>query len=338
MKKNTLKKIMSTVLSVAMLVSMMIVPANASGDTLSVIHYNAQTGITETIEIPSDETIFSDEGTRKLLDPAIQQAMNEKDAEMANSVGARHIIGKDNREDALPAYDPFSGVVLIKKTCRDADGEIYSSLSTGFLVAPKVVVTAAHCIAPNESKASLGDLMEVVSVVVYYGVWTSIDGVGSYEDYPSVTAADRYYPEVYDDARTGSSNANIWDYDWGVLTLENEINNRYYFDCACVNNTASLEGRDVTITGYPGDFRYYMKTATGKVEEVNSTERQMEHNVDSVSGQSGSPMYSPTTYTVFGINTSESGENVDPPINGGTIIIPEVYNAICTAIQNAASS
>lgn len=332
-KKNIIKKLMSVVLSAATMFSLLTLPAHADeydNETFSVMRYNVATQETETVQISDSDSMFPNTGTRSLLDEETQQIMNEKDAAMASNVQSRQIIGNDDREFAYPGADhPYSGIVLIEQVCTKTDGSQKTFFSTGFMVAPKVMVTAAHCVTEYGA-----EYVSVDSITVYQGVYVSKNATPSYEAYPSAEADYVYYPPEYHNILSGLSAGDQYDYDWAVVTLSSEITS-YYFDCACVNNLNALPNRSVVIAGYPDDAEFYMMKGVGTVDTVANSGRHMLHNVDTRPEQSGSPMHNPSTYTVFGIHTSSISD--DPTHNRGTIIIQEVYNTIATAIQSTTS-
>ena len=330
-KKNICKKLLSVILSAATMFSLLTLPAHANEndfETFSINRYNVATGETEIVQITASDFLFPNTGTRSFLDEETQRELAERDAAMASDVQSRQIIGTDDRVFVHPILDPYSGVVLIELNGTMPDGSSKTYLGTGFMVAPKVMVTAAHCVTRY-----LSGVAEIDSIIVYQGVYVSELDTPSYEAYPSVSAEYIHCPLEYHNIWSGLSTESQFDYDWAVVTLEDEID-CYYFDCASVGNLNALPNRSVTITGYSEDFAYYLRKGTGTVISVSNSGRHMSHNVDPYDWQSGSPMYNENTNTVFGIHTSIAD---NPSLNRGTIIIPEIYYTIATYIQSTAS-
>jgi V8-like Glu-specific endopeptidase len=322
---------LSVILSAATMFSLLTLPAHANEndfETFSINRYNVATGETEIVQITASDFLFPNTGTRSFLDEETQRELAERDAAMASDVQSRQIIGTDDRVFVHPILDPYSGVVLIELNGTMPDGSSKTYLGTGFMVAPKVMVTAAHCVTRY-----LSGVAEIDSIIVYQGVYVSELDTPSYEAYPSVSAEYIHCPLEYHNIWSGLSTESQFDYDWAVVTLEDEID-CYYFDCASVGNLNALPNRSVTITGYSEDFAYYLRKGTGTVISVSNSGRHMSHNVDTYDWQSGSPMYNENTNTVFGIHTSIAD---NPSLNRGTIIIPEIYYTIATYIQSTAS-
>ena len=139
---------------------------------------------------------------------------------------------------------PYSGVMYLMIGVNmdfDSDGivDMYVadySHGTGFLVAPDVLVTAAHCICLEEH--------ELASVRVYYYHHRAIA--------PSAThSTDYVYPSqwVYSTAYSNNfvtDKATASKYDWCVMKLQEDIVGAYNFSCTYnsvqLNDAVSLSG------------------------------------------------------------------------------------------------
>ncbi len=228
---------------------------------------------------------------------------------------------------------PYSGVMYLMIGVNmdfDSDGivDMYVadySQGTGFLVAPDVLVTAAHCICLEEH--------ELASVRVYYYHHRAIAPSATY-------STDYVYPArwVYSTAYTDNyltDKATASNYDWCVIKLQEDIVDAYNF--SCTYNSIQLNDA-VSLSGYPrcdllscGNECSHLKngyqvTSTGNVVGMN--EYRVFYTNNSRSGHSGGPVYYTDTKVCVAIHSATA---VDYTI--GVIISEYIYNVIASYIQ-----
>jgi glutamyl endopeptidase len=175
---------------------------------------------------------------------------------------AKSIIGPDNRSQvtATTTY-PWRAIVLIT-----FDG----GRCTGWLMGPDAVATAGHCVHSGGSSGSW-----MTNVRVYPG------RNGSSSPYGSCTAK-RLYSVL------GWTSSKNEEYDYGTVKLNCTIGSTTgYFGFWW--QSASLTGLSQTLSGYPGDKPLTQWKSTGSV--ALSLGQQIYYLDDSVSGQSGAPVF-----------------------------------------------
>lgn len=154
---------------------------------------------------------------------------------------------------------------------------------SGFLVAPDLVVTAGHCMEDSDSCESTQFLFDYK--LQYSG-----------EVVDSVAQDKAYRCREIVKARTGQV-------DFAVVRLDRPVTDRAPVK---VNNHGTVEEGDLlSITGYPKGLP--LKYAAGaQVRFVSETD--FEANLDSYSGNSGSPVFNQRTGEVEGILIGGEGD------------------------------
>ena len=220
-------------------------------------------------------------------------AMLSVDANFGPDAGMDAVIGADNRIriQSTTSY-PYYAIAYVRVLYTDGD----SGHGTGFMVSPNVMMTAAHCVyEPGKTLAS---------VTVYPGRnGGSIYGV--------TTAA-----EVYTDPGYTGSQPNL---DYAILTLNSNIGNTTgWFSLYATGFEDLLNGKNISTAGYPGDKdNATMWFSTGQI--YNTSNYRFDHNADTYSGQSGSPIYyydSTYGYQVVGIHirAGNSARKISPEL------------------------
>jgi len=234
---------------------------------------------------------------------------------------------------------PFSGVVLILTGYdKNGDGIKEWSRGTGFMVAPDVMVTAAHNVVKYDANDQF--LNTEVRVYPFYDAGslhplnTNVDYI-----YPARWRCYEYEPALKkNDYDTGD--LDVLDYDWCVMKLQESIENAYNFACSTAITTIS--NSRIAVSGYPkcvlmscgnttdckhqetfGQYSTY-GTATA------ITPYRIEFNNNTKGGMSGGPVYDVYTTICYAINSYEYN---DCSGNGATIITPNIYNAIADYIN-----
>eukprot|EP01025_Chloroclados_australasicus_P054008 TRINITY_DN639_c0_g1_i2.p2 TRINITY_DN639_c0_g1~~TRINITY_DN639_c0_g1_i2.p2 ORF type:complete len:325 (-),score=29.64 TRINITY_DN639_c0_g1_i2:237-1211(-) len=233
------------------------------------------------------------------------------------------IVDEDDRQYIYNTYDyPYSTVGKLEFRCQ---GGLFSC--TGTLVGPATVLTAAHCIYKFDQKEEC------------YDFTFSPGRQRDYEPFGKVEAYDWYYP--YEWEETGKL-----EYDYGVIELWEDIGYEagwmdYGYDC---KDTV----QDLETAGYPRDkdpFNNAMygtecygqalaacsckQWRNGNCVQRGQTSNLFGHTCDTISGQSGSPMWTylePDYPIVRAIHSS--GSTVQNQPNTAVIINREVFDFI----------
>ncbi len=188
---------------------------------------------------------------------------------------------------------------------------------TGVLVAPNVVLTAAHVI--HHPTLGLANTIEVVPGL-------------NRTDLPfgSMISTNYRYPgkwtEKFDQ-----------EFDFGLVVLSQSIgNNIGYVGYAAVPDDKFGEISPVTIVGYPNDLPSKKDPLAGMIQYehmdniMNVTPVIIEYNIDTAGGQSGSPILALINGEIYivGIHNNGTNENYGRNENSGTRIIPKVMDWI----------
>jgi len=142
-------------------------------------------------------------------------------------------------------------------------------LGTGFLEGYDVVGTAGH----NMWDSSMNGLAKEMRTYVRLN--------------NAVFGGTFYYPLTWtmSTAYTNSGNTN---YDWASVTMQNNLGSANgWFGKGW--SSGDINGKSVTISGYPGTYQGFQYKHSGTTS--GSTTYQVNHNVDTTGGQSGSPVY-----------------------------------------------
>lgn len=189
-----------------------------------------------------------------------------------NTTSTHEIIGDDDDRDRVYSVtsSPYHAIVYIE-TYYDNNT---SEQGTGFMIAPDVLLTAAHCV-----KSSTGGVIEEIRV------YAGKNG----NSYSARTTADLIYTDV------NYSGAGDWNDDYSYVTLNSPIGNTCgWLGLYATSNSSNLLDLDITTAGYPhdmttGDWDGLMYVSEGTITSVNT--KRIYHSADTWEGQSGSPIY-----------------------------------------------
>ena len=191
---------------------------------------------------------------------------------------------------------------------------------TGFLVGQNIVLTAAHCAYHK------GNTIKSL---------TFIPGLnGSVKPYGEYTVTKVHVPKLYKneiEIQTGNEYTPIMQkYDYAVLELDRNAGVTLgYFGLGGYGssyNRNNLEGKNVTVAGYPKDKGGKLYRHKAAVESFNAEGYLIFYSVDTEDGQSGSPVIFPIQwrYYVVGIHTSAYSET----LNRGRYITKNIVNLV----------
>jgi len=240
---------------------------------------------------------------------AVERAAVRARADRETKVALEVILGTDDRIKVTnnQAY-PWHCICSLLITAKN--GSQY--LGTGWLVAPRVVLTAGHCVYMADE-----------------GGWAS-----QIEVMPGRNGADRPYGSaICRDLRSvrGWTQDNNSDCDYGAILLP--ADKRYgdqlgWFGYA-VRDDDYLGQITLNLSGYPGDggktgedgTQWFMSR---NVKDV--MDRQISYEIDTYGGQSGSPVWEMTSDgSRYGVGIHTYGTTVS---NGATRIVSEVFQNI----------
>jgi len=203
-------------------------------------------------------------------DDVILDAIYGSYPELLNRQVQEVIIGVDNRVRINPTTSyPWRAICALKITA--ANGKKF--IGTGWLVSPRTVITAGHCVYMHAE-----------------GGWAK-----SIEVIPGQNDAARPYGTFVGNAlrsTVGWVNSKNREYDYGCIILP--VNARPgtttgTFGVA-VRDDNFLKSAALNLSGYPsdkgGDQQWFMAQSPSSVSA-----RVITYNIDTVGGQSGSPVW-----------------------------------------------
>lgn len=228
------------------------------------------------------------------------------------------IVGEDNRQKVQnTAVGPYCNTVYIETTY--SNGNTY--IGTGFVLGPKAIATAAHCLY-NSDRGGYAASVKVVPAKN-----------GNKEPYGSVLVTASADNLIVSSDFIKSSGPN---HDWGIILLDTNLGDKtgwlgLKWQSDSYTNTA------VYNTGYPAvvngqDSGKAMYVGTGTVK--TSSDNTFKGTWDASAGNSGGPVYayySDSGYTAIGILTSGSqdstnGSSFPLAYSTATRITKDMYN------------
>jgi len=335
MKNNLLKRIYFMIFIT--LFTIMIFSINSyaydnmfeTSEYASVKNVNLMTQETEVVNIPTRDIGVSLE-SYKLENRRIMKSVREGD------FSSRAIMGEfDNRMFISDTtIFPHSAIAFVEVSWPNGD----TTNATAFMIASNKALTNAHVIY----NAQRGGLATQVKVIPGKNA-----GLG-YDPFNSAYASNVAYPSQYETAdRTLPSTVQ---YEWAVLKLNSNIGNQCgWLDLQAGGLSIGENGDTFCLAGYPihmsGSSNYidfqtnildqrqigYQYYSTGKI--TRSTLYYLEHNIDALSGNSGSPIYMFTND-----NNIKAVAIYEGDIRTGSEIITNIAKPITSLIINTAAA
>jgi glutamyl endopeptidase len=214
------------------------------------------------------------------------------------------IIGADNRVRvfATTSY-PWRAICALKITAQDNTRWI----GTGWLVAPRTVITAGHCVYMHD-----------------HGGWAK-----NIEVIPGLNDTSRPFGScVSNNLRsvTGWTSSKNRDFDYGAIILPANcrLGDRTGYFGFGVKTDAYLMASVLNLSGYPGDKggnqQWFMA-----LKPKSLTTRVIKYDIDTMGGQSGAPVWVKVgdVRTCVGIHTNGHLSG-----NSATRIVTPVFNNI----------
>ena len=209
----------------------------------------------------------------------------------------------DNSPTATAMFPPndqvedWSNVGVAKIMCDDAP---YDYLGTGFVVGPHTIATAAHVVFDRTTNKTYN-----INEIFLF------DENGEEE---SFTPIEIHTPYNY----IANNDVSDFDFDYSLITVEENLNEYMSFNMGAITDNATNKFT-ITTVGFPGYYypdetvinngqEHVKYSSQGSITSIDSRGYYFSHNADTVSGNSGSPIYlvetvNGNTYnTVIGIH------------------------------------
>lgn len=190
-----------------------------------------------------------------------------------------------------------------------------TAIGTGWLVGPRTLLTAGHCVYSRE----------------FFGGWAARIEVSPGRngvDFPFGTIISQHFRSI--DRWTSGEDP---DFDIGCIRLEDPIGNQVGWFSVAALPPAELDDYLVNVSGYPGDRGAGTELYHHKNRVLHVTDRRMFYDVDTYGGQSGAPVWihesggSPPL--AVGIHAYGVGASVNGLVaNSAPRIIPETLEQI----------
>lgn len=307
------KKIISVISAICLLVNACMVSAYAQGmndQSDQYMKYNLATG--DITYYSFDDLPDATEGTSYAVSPGYFP----NGIEMIEQNQSRAIIGTDDRARVTnTAIGPYCSTVYLKVTSGNG---VTTWVSSGFMLGPSAVVTAAHCVYSTNGLATSVEVIPAKN--------------GATNPFGSTVAAGTNII-LSPNYLTIGGTAN----DWAIIELDSTIGNS--------TGWLGLRWQDTTYvntivynTGYPSpetcavqnSDQSYMIMGLGSIREA--TGNLLKGDWDSSAHNSGGPVftyYTSTGYTVIGILTAGSmydASSYPDAWSTATAITQDMYN------------
>lgn len=212
------------------------------------------------------------------------------------------IIGTDDRvRVGNTTVYPWRAICGLKITA--ANGQRF--IGTGWLIAPRTVITAGHCVFMHNE-----------------GGWAR-----SIEVVPGLNDAARPYGSASSGALrsvTGWTQSRNREFDYGAIILPGNarLGDRTGWFGLAVRDDAFLRAASLNLSGYPGDkggnqqwfMAQWAKRVSGRV---------ITYDIDTMGGQSGSPVWILQNGQRYGVGVHTNGASSG---NSATRINTDVFN------------
>lgn len=222
--------------------------------------------------------------------------------ELEPEIGSTYsVIKPDGRKEVTNTEQlPYSAICYIEIDWPDGE----TGLGTAWMIYSDVAITAGHCVYSSEH----GGWAEKIKL------WPGKDGFGLWNNPYGTTEMTQMHTS------TEWTESEDEEYDWAVLELEDNIGDQTGW-LGFGWTSADMTGTEVTISGYPGEHRYYQYEMSDEITRC-TTNKLFYNVIDTSGGQSGSPIYT-SSYVAYGIHCYGLNDNNE---NSGTRITEWRFN------------
>ncbi len=245
--------------------------------------------------------------------PGLNFNVRDPNAESSNEVGAESAFGATEYEGSVgggatdearvgnTSVYPWRAICGLKITA--ANGRRF--IGTGWLIAPRTVITAGHCVFMHNE-----------------GGWAR-----SVEVVPGLNDTARPFGSAFSGALrsvTGWTQSRNREFDYGAIILPGNarLGDRTGWLGLAVRDDAFLRAASLNLSGYPGDKggnqQWFMaqraKSVSGRV---------ITYEIDTMGGQSGSPVWILQNGQRYGVGVHTNGASSG---NSATRINTDVFN------------
>jgi glutamyl endopeptidase len=229
------------------------------------------------------------------------------------------VIGTDSRERILETDLLPWRMICALRMFSDGGG---GAIGTGWLVGPRTIITAGHCVHHMGFFGGWADKIEI-----------SAGRDGSDFPFGTVTA-------------TRFSSVDKWvadadpDFDIGCIHLDDSVGDSVgWFSIASLPPKA-LKSHMVNVSGYPGDRGAGTEQYFHKNRILNVGNRRVFYDVDTAGGQSGAPVWihekkgaPPLVVGIHAYGTGGTPFDLGITANSAPRIIPEMFDQIAGWIE-----
>ena len=205
------------------------------------------------------------------------------------------VVGPDSRNQvADTSIFPYSAVAHLELYEANASGALEGvAICSSAMVGPNVLLTAAHCLW---DETDFGGFVDRVVVVP--------GANGDIEPFGFVDAEWLWVPDAY---TTNSDPGSPYDYGLIVLPTNDVEEQTGSFEIGILT-TSELQDPNFnpTTAGYPGDKPFGTQWVSSEASFNNVDDVELEHSIDAVQGQSGSPVWRASDMAIVGVESTES--------------------------------
>ena len=243
----------------------------------------------------------------------------ETPEELLNAgIRTRSIIGVGDEREVVrnPREDPWRRICSLHIVAQGGQ----TTGGTGWLVGPRTVVTAGHCV----HNASVGG-------------WVARIFVMPGRNGRAVNETDMVEAVHFEALKKWTDERQI-DSDIGAIHLPVELGRKFgWFACTDLDDRSLFE-HEIVVAGYPLERNgETMLRSDGRIRAVSRN--RLFHDVDAMVGQSGSPLFTKTSpHRVVGVHAyaeTETPREVGE-LNSASRITSPVYNEVLRWVSRSA--
>jgi glutamyl endopeptidase len=258
--------------------------------------------------------------------------------EMSRSVKTLVGVGKSG---PIRVPTPFESVIGIDERVRILDTDLApwrmicalrmrgpsgaGAIGTGWLVGPRTLITAGHCVFSNH----------------FFGGWAS-----TIEVIPGLNGRGTDARPFGSVRSTEFSSVDLWteqedaDFDIGCIHLTQDIGHELGWFAIGALPPEELESYQVNISGYPGDRGSGYEQYHNRNRVLRVSDRRVFYEVDTFGGQSGAPVWiheeegaPPLVIGIHAYGTGGTPRSMRITANSAPRIIPEVLEQISEWVE-----